>query len=53
MLEAGRRAPSWINLQPWHFVVLEEQARKDVLAETGVNYYLGLLGIEGPADHPE
>ena len=21
VLEAGRRAPSWENVQPWHFIV--------------------------------
>jgi nitroreductase len=34
ILEAARRAPSWINLQPWHFIVVEKSKGKDVLAET-------------------
>jgi nitroreductase len=28
VLEAGRRAPSWGNTQPWRFIVLQDPARK-------------------------
>ncbi len=31
VLEAGRRAPSWCNIQPWHFIVIEDAALKDKL----------------------
>ena len=33
VLEAGRRAPSWENVQPWHFIVIEDQAMKEKLAK--------------------
>lgn len=33
ILEAGRRAPSWQNLQPWHFMVITEESGKNKLSE--------------------
>jgi len=33
VLEAGRKAPSWENVQPWHFIVVEEAAMKEKLAK--------------------
>ena len=33
VLEAGRRAPSWENVQPWHFIVVEDQAMKEKLSQ--------------------
>jgi len=33
VLEAGRRAPSWENVQPWHFIVVEDAAVKEKLAK--------------------
>lgn len=33
ILEAGRLAPSWVNVQPWKFIVVKSQASKDLLAE--------------------
>ena len=33
ILEAGRWAPSWINSQPWMFVVIREQALKERISE--------------------
>ncbi|KOA20413.1 NADH dehydrogenase [Clostridium homopropionicum DSM 5847] len=33
ILEAGRMAPSWQNLQPWHFLVITEDSGKNKLAE--------------------
>lgn len=33
ILEAGRRAPSWCNVQPWHFIVIEDAAIKEKLAK--------------------
>ena len=33
ILEAGRQAPSAANRQPWHFVVVREQERKQRLAD--------------------
>lgn len=33
ILEAGRRTPSWENVQPWHFIVIEDQAVKEKLSQ--------------------
>ena len=33
ILEAGRLAPSWVNVQPWKFIVVKSQTTKDLLAE--------------------
>ncbi|MDP7417081.1 MAG: nitroreductase family protein, partial [Desulfobacterales bacterium] len=33
VLEAGRRAPSWENVQPWHFIVIEDAEMKKKLAK--------------------
>jgi nitroreductase len=33
ILEAGRKAPSAANRQPWHFIVCDEQAAKDKLSK--------------------
>jgi len=33
ILEAGRWAPSWINKQPWSFIVIKDQKTKDKLGE--------------------
>ncbi|MGD0112349.1 MAG: nitroreductase family protein, partial [Armatimonadota bacterium] len=33
ILEAGRQAPSAANRQPWHFVVVREDAQRRRLAE--------------------
>lgn len=33
ILNAGRLAPSWMNAQPWHFIVVDEQGKKDLLSE--------------------
>ena len=35
ILEAGRRAPSAANVQPWHFIVVDDPALKERLASTG------------------
>jgi nitroreductase len=34
VLEAGRRAPSWGNVQPWRFVVVQDKAKIQELANT-------------------
>ena len=34
VLEAGRIAPSAVNFQPWHFIVLTEESVKSEVAET-------------------
>lgn len=33
ILEAGRWAPSWINKQPWNFIVIKDQNTKEKLSE--------------------
>ncbi|HTY63159.1 MAG TPA: nitroreductase family protein [Acidobacteriota bacterium] len=33
VLQAGRRAPSWGNVQPWRFVVIQDQAKIAELAK--------------------
>lgn len=32
ILEAGRLAPSWMNVQPWHFIITDKQEHKDFLS---------------------
>ncbi len=32
VLEAGKRAPSWGNVQPWKFIVVQDKTRIDELA---------------------
>ena len=32
VLEAGRRAPSWGNTQPWRFIVVQDKVKKEELA---------------------
>lgn len=33
IVEAGRLAPSWVNVQPWKFIVVKSQEIKDLLYE--------------------
>jgi len=33
IFEAGRLAPSWINTQPWHFIVVRDERNKALLAQ--------------------
>lgn len=33
VLEAGRLAPSWINVQPWHFIAVEDMTTRQMLSE--------------------
>ncbi len=33
ILEAGRLAPSWMNSQPWKFILVKSQENKDLLSE--------------------
>jgi nitroreductase len=33
ILEAGRWAPSWLNKQPWNFIVIKDQKTKEELSE--------------------
>ncbi len=36
VLEAGRLAPSWMNVQPWKFILIKSQENKDLLSELSV-----------------
>lgn len=33
VLEAARLAPSWLNVQPWHFIVVKEKSTKSILGK--------------------
>lgn len=33
ILEAGRLAPSWVNTQPWHFIVIKNVRNKTLLSQ--------------------
>ena len=35
VLDAGRLAPSWVNVQPWHFIVVRKN--KEILSELSNN----------------
>lgn len=37
ILEAGRLAPSWINVQPWQFIVVKNPKTKELLYEAAGN----------------
>ena len=36
ILEAGRLAPSWMNVQSWKFVLIKSQENKDLLSELSI-----------------
>lgn len=36
ILEAGRLAPSWMNVQSWKFILVKSQANKDLLSELSI-----------------
>ena len=36
ILEAGRLAPSWMNVQSWKFVLVKSQENKDLLSELSI-----------------
>ncbi|MBE7704164.1 MAG: hypothetical protein E7Z89_08990 [Cyanobacteria bacterium SIG28] len=36
ILEAGRLAPSWMNVQSWQFILIKSQENKDLLAELSI-----------------
>jgi nitroreductase len=33
ILEAGRRAPSWGNTQPWRFIVVQDKANREIVSK--------------------
>ena len=36
ILEAGRLAPSWMNVQSWKFILIKSQENKDLLSELSI-----------------
>ena len=36
ILESGRLAPSWMNVQPWKFILIKSQENKDLLSELAI-----------------
>ncbi len=48
ILEAGRWAPSFSNLQPWRFIVIKDQKLKNGLDKAVKEYVLHLGIIEAP-----
>ncbi len=61
VLEAGRRAPSWENVQPWRFVVIDDAAMKEklVMLSKGQKFVarapvvIGVVGDLGAWDKPK
>ena len=37
ILNAARLAPSWANTQPWHFIVVKDKTKKDLLKKLALN----------------
>lgn len=37
ILEAARLAPSWANTQPWHFIVVKDKSKINLLKELALN----------------
>jgi nitroreductase len=44
ILEAGRWAPSWTNAQPWRFIVIRDEAKKEKLSSAVSTFFS--LGIK-------
>lgn len=36
ILEAGRLAPSWMNVQSWKFILVKSQENKDLLSKLSI-----------------
>ncbi len=49
ILEAGRLAPSWVNVQPWKFIVIKDEKTKELLfkAAGGQKQILGAQVVIG------
>ncbi|MDY6821708.1 MAG: nitroreductase family protein [Deferribacterota bacterium] len=37
ILNAARLAPSWANTQPWHFIIVKDKSKKDLLRKLALN----------------
>lgn len=46
IMQAGRRAPSWKNIQPWKFIAVTEEEDRNKLAES---FSMGVLIKRAPA----
>ena len=49
ILEAGRWAPSFGNIQPWEFIVVKDTETKQKIGDIARNVTIGSKGIEGAA----
>lgn len=47
VLEAGRWAPSWTNVQPWRFIVIKDQAKKERMS-SAVSTFFSLSVKDAP-----
>jgi nitroreductase len=47
ILDAGRWAPSWANSQPWEFIVVKDETRKQKISHVAERVTLAHKGIEG------
>lgn len=45
VLEAGRRAPSWGNTQPWRFIVVQDKARREAVAAAAGQPGIGAVPV--------
>ena len=45
ILEAGRLAPSFLNLQPWHFIVIKDENTKNMVARLLSFEFFSRFGI--------
>ena len=55
ILEAGRRSPSAVNMQPWHFVVIRDQEAKKACSFRGYNEFTSeadfiVVGLYKPSE---
>ncbi len=55
ILEAGRRSPSAVNTQPWHFVVIRDQEAKKACSFGGYNEFTSeadfiVVGLYKPSE---
>ena len=55
ILEAGRLAPTAVNIQPWHFIVIKEQMAKEACSFGGYNRWTAdadfiIVGLYKPSE---
>ena len=54
ILEAGRQAPSAVNAQPWHFIIITDQEAKEACSFGGYNRWIAdadfiIVGLYKPS----